>query len=189
MDIISKIFLSIMVVQRNILNLKYGYFLHTFSDDIQKAEINYIKEKYTNQNFQYERYPQFDVMKPHLCLSCSQKHCADPKKIIFQVCTKVWSSLSLTKVVWTHSGVLYTRAGVCASRQFHATSWRVSAPAGSSAIGARRRRAIGVRRRRTIGVGSKELMYIKRFRTQSDGFRVCSRIRGRGTARWKALGA
>ena len=51
--------------------------------------------------------------------------------------------------VRTHSGVRYCHTVACASRQFHATRWRVSAAADSSAIGARHRRA--------IGVGSKEL--------------------------------
>ena len=47
MDIVSKISLSIMVVQRNILNLRYGGFLDAIYDDIRKLEMNYPEKKLT----------------------------------------------------------------------------------------------------------------------------------------------
>ena len=44
-DIVSKISLSIMMVQRNILNLRYEGFLDAFYDDIRKVEMNELSRK------------------------------------------------------------------------------------------------------------------------------------------------
>ena len=60
----------------------------------------FLKENnYANRNFQYPGYSRIDVIKRHLCVSCSYDRCADPKKVIIQVGTEARSSCILTKVL------------------------------------------------------------------------------------------
>ena len=54
----------------------------TWKDMIHmKLDVVWIhRGKNASRNFQYEWYSWIDVMELHFCLSCSQDHCADPKK-------------------------------------------------------------------------------------------------------------